>query len=157
MLVIFENKYDGEISHFNMNSKHHDKCRFEINPVLNYFQFIGGSLESPCRLLLAFYPKILEDGGDLWFLILLTKECSFSGADNKKLWGHSNTTRWLKKIELYALAGGGDAKNFPIFTSTPYDPPGETFTTWYFPLVVVQKYQFRQLYVLRENSNRTTT
>ena len=27
-------------------------------------------------------------------VVLLEKECSFSGADNVRWWGHSNTTRW---------------------------------------------------------------
>ena len=47
----------------------------------------GGSLE-------LFAPKILEGSRDLRIIILLEKECSFSGADNVRWWGHSNTTRW---------------------------------------------------------------
>ena len=41
-----------------------------------------------------FAPKFLGGGGDLQFVILLEKECSFSGADNVKWWDHSNTTSW---------------------------------------------------------------
>ena len=41
-----------------------------------------------------FRPKILGGGGDLCIVILLKKECSFSGADNVRCMGHSNTTRW---------------------------------------------------------------
>ena len=48
------------------------------------------------------------------------KDWSLSGADNVRWWGHSNTTRWLKvkKIELYALTGGGETKSF-CFYPTP--------------------------------------
>ena len=38
--------------------------------------------------------KILGDGRDLQIVVLCKKECSFSGADNGRLWGHSNTARW---------------------------------------------------------------
>ena len=44
--------------------------------------FIGGSSESPQCLLLAFYSKILGGDGDLWIIVLLEKERSFSGANN---------------------------------------------------------------------------
>ena len=43
--------------------------------------------------MVAFCPKILGGGGDLE-IFFLEKECSFSGADNVRWWGHSNTTRW---------------------------------------------------------------
>ena len=45
----------------------------------------GGSLESPCHFSGCFWffcPKILGGGRDLPIVVLLEKECSFSGADN---------------------------------------------------------------------------
>ena len=61
--------------------------------ILLEFCFVGGSLESPWWLLLAFCPKILGGGRDLLIVILVEKE-GFNGADNVRWWGHSNTTRW---------------------------------------------------------------
>ena len=62
------------------------------------------------------YPKILGGGGDLWIIFLLENECSLSGVDNHRWWGHSN----LKKKKLYALSGSGHIKlcNFPYLLST---------------------------------------
>ena len=40
------------------------------------------------------------------------KSNAASVAVNIRWWGHSNTTRWLKKFELYAVTGSGDAKTF---------------------------------------------
>ena len=37
---------------------------------------------------MAFCPKILGGGGDLWIIILLKNKCSFSGAD---MWGGGDT------------------------------------------------------------------
>ena len=37
---------------------------------------------------MAFCPKILGGGGDLWIIILLKNECSFSGGD---MWGGGDT------------------------------------------------------------------
>ena len=37
--------------------------------------------------------KILGGGRDLQILVLLEKECSFSGADNVRWWGHSSTIK----------------------------------------------------------------
>ena len=70
--------------------------RMQHNSVLRQIGNVifGGSLESPWWLLLAFCPKILGGGGDLQIVILLKKECCFSGADNVRWWRHSNTTRW---------------------------------------------------------------
>ena len=64
-----------------------DKFKFVL-------EFIGGSLESPQWLPLAFCPRIMGSGGDLQIVNLLEKECSFSGADNVRGWGHSHTIRW---------------------------------------------------------------
>ena len=47
-----------------------------------------------------FLPKILGGCRDLQIVILLEKECGFSGADDVRWWGHSNTTTWLKKLVL---------------------------------------------------------
>ena len=47
-----------------------------------------------------FYCKILGGGRYLQIVILLEKKCGFSSADNVRWWGHSNTTRWLKKLVL---------------------------------------------------------
>ena len=90
---------------------------------------------------MAFCPKISGGGGDLQIVVLLKKECSFSGVENVRWWGHSNATSWLKN-DLYALVGGGDAKTFQFSlasernaissgasASAPYEPLGETFTT----------------------------
>ena len=51
---------------------------------------IGGSLESPYWLLLAFCPKIFGGGGDLGIVFLLKNECRLSGVDNHRWWRHSN-------------------------------------------------------------------
>ena len=51
-------------------------------------------------------PKILGGGGDLQIVFLLENECSLSGVDNHRWWGHSNPTTWLKK----ELSGGGYEK-----------------------------------------------
>ena len=68
--------------------------------------FIGGWLESPYWLLLAFCPKILGGGRDLRIAILLNNECSLShdGGDTQTL------LVGKKQFELYALWGSGDAK-----------------------------------------------
>ena len=62
---------------------------------------------------------------------LLKKECSFSGSDNVRLWGRSNTTRWKTFFEHYRSSGNGDTKTFwssIANVNVPYDPPGETLT-----------------------------
>ena len=41
--------------------------------------------------------------------ILLLYDCNMSGVDTQG-WGHSTPTCCNKKIELFALTGGGDAK-----------------------------------------------
>ena len=69
-------------------------CHFSFLVKLYFLVSIGGSLESPEWLFLVFCPKIVGGGGDLQIVILLKKKCSFSGADNVRLWGHSSTTRW---------------------------------------------------------------
>ena len=46
----------------------------------------GGSLR--VTLVCAFSPKIWGGGGDLEIVALLEKECSFTGADNVRWWGH---------------------------------------------------------------------
>ena len=76
------------------------------NKTFRNASIFGDSLASPWWLLLAFCTNILGDGRDLWIVVLLEKECSFSGADNVRWWGLSNTTRrW-------------GYKNFPIFPSS---------------------------------------
>ena len=68
--------------------RQHFAMKIDVNA--NMF---GGSLESlGCFWL--FCTKNLGGGGDLEIVILLEKNCSFSGADNVKWWGHSNTTSW---------------------------------------------------------------
>ena len=71
--------------------------------------------------MVAFGPKILGGGRDLQFVILFEKESSFSDADNVK-WCGGDTQTLLdgKKIKLYILAGGGDAKSFR-FSLAPKD------------------------------------
>ena len=61
--------------------------------------------------LMSFCSKILGGGGDLWIIILLKNECSFSGGD---MWGGGGTQPLKddKKIELCTLRGGGDVKVF---------------------------------------------
>ena len=41
-----------------------------------------------------FGPKILGGGGDLGIVVLIKNECSFSGGDNVRWWGHPNPTSW---------------------------------------------------------------
>ena len=43
-------------------------------------------------------------------IVLLKNECSLSGADNVRWRGHSNTTRWQQKLELFTLTGSGHIK-----------------------------------------------
>ena len=80
-------------------------------------------LESPQGLLLAFCPRILEGGKDLRIIFFLENECSLSSVDNHWWW----TLLAGKKIEHYALSSSGDAPS--TSASTPYEPPGGTFTT----------------------------
>ena len=58
---------------------------------------------------------MLGGGGDLWIIILLKNENSFSGAD---MWGGHDTQPLQdgKKyfFELCALRGGGDEKTFQL-------------------------------------------
>ena len=56
-------------------------------------------------------------------MVLLKNECSFSGVDTK-------TPLAVKKIELYALSCGGDAKTSGA--SAHYEPPGETHCPKFF-------------------------
>ena len=63
---------------------------------------------------MAFRPKILGGGRDLWIVILLKNECSFSGGD---MWGDGDTQSLQdgkKNFELCALTGGGDVKTFQL-------------------------------------------
>ena len=50
-----------------------------------------------------FLPKILGDGGDLQIVILLEKECSFSGADTVRWWGHTQILLGGKKLNFMHL------------------------------------------------------
>ena len=66
---------------------------------------------------MAFYPKILGGGGDLWIINLLKNECSFSGGD---MWGGGDTQPLQdgkKKFELCALRWWGH-KTFSIISSS---------------------------------------
>ena len=71
---------------------------------------IGGLLESPWWLLLAFCSKILGGGRDLHIVILLKKKCTLIGTDIVS--GDTETLLGGKQIVLYVLSGGGDAEIF---------------------------------------------
>ena len=59
--------------------------------------------------LMSFCSKILGGGGDLWIIILLKNECSFSDGDMQG-GGGTQPLKDGKKIELCTLRGGGDVK-----------------------------------------------
>ena len=46
---------------------------------------------------------MLGGGGDLQIVVLLKKECCFSGVDNVKWWEHSNTTMYLQVVGTLKL------------------------------------------------------
>ena len=54
-------------------------------------------------------------GRDIRIVVLLKKKYSFSGADNARWLGHSNTTRWLKNLNFIQLQEVGMQKlcDFP--------------------------------------------
>ena len=52
-----------------------------------YIEIVGGSRVT-LVCLMAFCPKILGGGGDLWIIVLLKNESSFSGGD---MWGGGDT------------------------------------------------------------------
>ena len=54
------------------------------SPVCVTTDVIGGSLESPWWLLLAFWPKLLGGGSNLQIIVLLKNECSLSEVDNHR-------------------------------------------------------------------------
>ena len=94
--------------------------------------FILPQLKWPGTLLLAFRPKILEGGGVLQLLF-----CAKRNAASVVLikCGHPETLLDGKKIMFMHSQAVGMQKhsNFPKLLSTnadtPYEPPGETFTT----------------------------
>ena len=63
-----------------------------LGDMMSWSHIIGGLLETPAWLVLAFCLNILVGGGDLWIIVLLENEYSLSGMDNHKWWEHSNPT-----------------------------------------------------------------
>ena len=66
-----------------------DKFRIKIlpYPLINSF-LIGVSLV----VAFGFLPQNMGGGRDLRMIVLLKNECSLSGVDNHRWWGHSNHT-----------------------------------------------------------------
>ena len=75
---------------------------------------IGGSLESLWWLFLTFLPQNFwrwQGPTDDTYALY---ECSLSGVDNRRWWGHSNPSCCLKKKQLLALTSGGDVHTLGV-------------------------------------------
>ena len=53
----------------------------------------------------AFGPNILGDGGDLWMMVLLKSEWSFSDGDNHRWWEHSTLLAVKNEFLLIQVVG----------------------------------------------------
>ena len=61
----------------------------DLQPIATKFPTQGLSL---LVVAFGFCPKIVGGGGDLQMMVLVKNECSLSGGDNHKWWGHSTPT-----------------------------------------------------------------